>query len=431
MGQSEAWRPTAAFARSAIAAATLTVVALIWRRPDLLVLATPFAVVTTWSLLTRPTAAVQCVDDLGHSTIREGDATTWRATVSGDRCVDLAVGMLAEEPCIEMSPPGGSVAGAAVDGRADLAVRVRSTRWGRRPIESSRIVAASPWAAFRWIIDPERRTLTTLPRPGLFDSGAALRPNDGLVGLHRSVRQGEGNEFAGIRAFQMGDRMRRINWIRTARSGELQVNATLADLDVHVLLIIDASDDFGVSEGIDGRASSLDSSVRAAGAIAEHYALHGERLSLRTFGSTLPSTVAPGSGPNQLRRVLDTLARIEAVQYNWPTSRGLAVRRFGAVRGHVAVMLSPLISPEALDLAVSIGRRGTAVIVIDTLPDDLVHDDVYTSLAWRIRLLERRQEVRAVSAAGIPVVRWRGPGSLDQVIRDISRRSSGPRRALR
>ena len=31
-------------------------------------------------------------------------------------------------------------------------------------------------------------------------------------------------------------------------------------------------DDFGISEGIDGRASSLDASVRAAGAIAEHYA---------------------------------------------------------------------------------------------------------------------------------------------------------------
>ena len=54
-------------------------------------------------------------------------------------------------------------------------------------------------------------------------------------------------------------------------------------------------------------------------------------------------------------------------------------------------------------------------------------DDQYIALAWRIRLLERRRELRMVMTAGIPVVQWRGPGSLDQVIRDISRRASGPR----
>jgi len=67
-------------------------------------------------------------------------------------------------------------------------------------------------------------------------------------------------------------------------------------------------------------------------------------------------------------------------------------------------------------------------VVIDTLPDHVVvHDDEYTALAWRIRLLERRRELRMVTAAGIPVIQWRGPGSLDQVIRDIARRTTGPR----
>jgi len=87
-----------------------------------------------------------------------------------------------------------------------------------------------------------------------------------------------------------------------------------------------------------------------------------------------------------------------------------------------------LIAPEALDLVVSLGRRGLSVIVVDTLPVHVVQDeDPYTALAWRIRLLERRRELRVVTAAGIPVVAWRGPGSLDQVIRDIGRRASAPR----
>jgi hypothetical protein len=72
------------------------------------------------------------------------------------------------------------------------------------------------------------------------------------------------------------------------------------------------------------------------------------------------------------------------------------------------------------------------VIVVDTLPAHVSEDDdEYTALAWRIRLLERRREVRLVLTAGIPVIEWRGPGSLDQVIRDIARRSTGPRMVQR
>ena len=113
-----------------------------------------------------------------------------------------------------------------------------------------------------------------------------------------------------IRPFRAGDRLRRINWTRSARSNELQVNSTWADLDTHIALIVDATDDFGVSEGIDGLASSLDGAVRAAGAIAEHYAPRGERVSLSTFGTTDVTSLPPGTGRAQLRRILDTLARV-------------------------------------------------------------------------------------------------------------------------
>jgi uncharacterized protein (DUF58 family) len=249
-----------------------------------------------------------------------------------------------------------------------------------------------------------------------------------LVGLHRSSRGGEGNEFAGIRPFRPGDRMRRINWTRSARSNELQVNSTSADLDTHIALVVDATDDFGISEGIDGLASSLDSTVRAAGAIAEHYAPHGERVSLRVFGTTVAHTVSPGTGRAQLRRILDTLARVTPTTHGRAGYRTPAARQRGVIGGQITVLLSPLIAPEALDLAVALGRQGMSVIVVDTLPDHATQDeDRYIALAWRIRVLERRREVRSVLAAGIPVIRWHGPGSLDHVIRELSHRSTGPR----
>ena len=96
-------------------------------------------------------------------------------------------------------------------------------------------------------------------------------------------------------------------------------------------------------------------------------------------------------------------------------------------------MLSPLVSPVPLGRAVALARHGVPVVVIDTLPPDVAADetDPTAVLAWRIRLLEREQEIRRVREAGVPVVAWRGPGSVDQVLRDIRRRASAPRVVVR
>ena len=73
------------------------------------------------------------------------------------------------------------------------------------------------------------------------------------------------------------------------------------------------------------------------------------------------------------------------------------------------------------------------VVVVDTFPEHLVDNptSVYEALAWRMRLLSRGAEVRSLRLRGVPVVPWRGPGSLDQVLRDIARRASAPRMARR
>jgi uncharacterized protein (DUF58 family) len=426
-GADAPWRPTVAHFRAVAGAIVLIAVALLWRRPDALIIATPLAVVATWSMLTRPTTSPALDDRLGNSTIREGDATTWYGDVMGSD-VDVAVAVLDDSPWIDAKPSSGVATVLAANGTADLRIGVRSTRWGVRPLERVHVVAATPWAAFRWAVVTTPLPLTTLPLPAVFDARADARPSDGLIGLHRSARGGEGNEFAGIRPFHVGDRMRRINWPRSIRAGELHVNSTWADLDTHIALVVDATADFGASEGVDGLASSLDGAVRAAGAIAEHYALRGERVSVRAFGTVVSRAVRPASGRAQLRRILDTLALVTPADTSRTGYRTPAGQARGTSGGRMTVMLSPLIAPEALDLAMSLGRQGMPVIIVDTLPDHVTDDDdPFTALAWRIRLLERRRELRLVLAAGIPVVVWRGPGSLDHVIRDVSARSAGPR----
>ena len=53
------------------------------------------------------------------------------------------------------------------------------------------------------------------------------------------------------------------------------------------------------------------------------------------------------------------------------------------------------------------------------------------ALAWRLRLLEREIQRTEVARRGIPVVPWRGPGSLDDVLRRLARRSRMPREVPR
>ncbi len=417
------WVPTRAYYRSAAVAVALIALAVLFRRPDLLVIATPAAVVTTWSALTRPQGPPNVVDRLGHATVHEGDATSWHTEISGDRNVDLVSVAVPDMLWIQRRPSKGSMTAGASNGVGSLRLHIRSMRWGRRELERLQISAASSWGAFQFTAEGPLHSIVTLPTPSRFDSNAPVRPTNGLVGAYRSIRPGEGSEFSSVRAFQVGDRMRRINWNRSLRSEELQVNATWADQDTHVALVIDVGDDLGVSEGIEGKSSSLDTTVRAAGAIADYYVRRGNRVSLRSFDPSVRIAIPPAAGQAHLRRVLDTLARVNAPVGRFQQGAGRAMST-----AEVTVILSPLASPEALERAVLLGQRGGSVVVVDTLPDHVTEDDdELLALAWRIRLLERRRELRRAAEHGIAVSQWLGPGSLDHFLRNVSRQSSAPR----
>ena len=439
------WRPTGAHVRAAVAGSGLALLAVWFRRPDVLVLATPLLVVAVWSLLSRPRRAPQVTPRLGPPVLREGQATRWSVGVEAVPGLVAAAARMSRRDHLQADPPSrtavtvrssATATATATTGDAPealtLDVAVRSTRWGRRIVGPAVVMASSTWGAYRWgPHEVEPLALTTLPSPATFDATAPMPHPSGLVGLNRSARPGEGTEFASIRPFQVGDRLRRIHWPVSLRTGALHVTSTWADQDSHVLLVVDALHDLGRSEGLAGAASSLDTAVRAAGAMAEHYLHRGDRVSLRVIGSASTTRVPPATGKNHLRRVLDALASIEVASDLHDDPRAVLL---GVSAGTVVVLLSPLISPVALAHGVTLARRGLTVIVVDTLPEGLVAGDdgePLLALAWRIRLLERRRELQRVQASGIPVVAWRGPGSLDQVLSDVSRRSRAPRMALR
>lgn len=417
------WEPTAAHVRAVILSAGTLLLAVVGRRPDLLVLVAPLVVVTLWGQLTKPRTTVSATATLAETTLREGEATPLvvRTTPSGPRLE--AVATLALTPWVERRPTHGTL--WLDDGTGTFAVR--STRWGAHRAGTVAVTVTSPWGAYRVgpVELPELPT-TTLPVPAVFDAKAPTPHPRGIVGRSRSGRPGSGSEFNTIRQFQPGDRLRRIHWPVSTRTGTLHVTSTFSDEDAHVFLLVDAFSDLGPREGVDGRPTSLDVTVRAAGAIADHFLRNNDRLTLRTVGAADVPPLGVGSGTGHLRRVLETLAAVAPA-----TERRDDGRR--AIRGvdpmALALVLSPLIDPTMLTLTHTLASRGMTTIVIDTFPDHLVDTPgtVYQSLAWRVRLLARESQVDGLRARGVPIVRWRGPGSLDHVLRDLARRASAPR----
>lgn len=423
------WRASPAHFRAAAIGVLGVIAALMFRSPTLLVLVAPFAYVAAWGAITRPTAPPTLAGSLSHGSVREGEATAWVGRLDDTTGVDHVVAFARPRPWLDTRPASGTVAVDAAGRTAvDLSLAIRSTRWGHHVVGPIGVVSSSPWDAFRTRALDSGHRLTALPLPDVFDAAHTMLRANGLVGLHRSRQPGDGNEFAGIRPFQTGDRLRRINWRRSLRSDELHVSATFADQDTHVILLVDAHNDFGESGGVDGAASSLDTTVRAAGAIAEHFLGRGDRVSLRVWDSRFSAHVAPAGGARQLRRVLEVLARIQPGENRFAS---IATDRSVLPGDALAIMLSPLVSPSVLQRANTIASHGLGVAVIDTLPPDLGVDDGPTALAWRIRLLERQREVRSIQRVGVPVATWAGPGSLDPILREIARRSSAPRLARR
>lgn len=422
------WAPTRAHVRSAGLAVGGLLASLVWHRPDLVVAVTPLAVIAWWGSLARPRSRPTLRFAVDSTRLREGEATHARYVVAdGAGLRDLGLATRAAA-WVQPEPSSGAVA-QATGGEVptEVGLPTRFVRWGEHPAGPATVAGFSAWAAYQWgPVATEAATVTVLPLAAVFASLAPMPHPRGLVGIDRSARPGSGTEFATIRPFQPGDRLRRIHWPSSLRSPTLNVSATYADSDSEVVLLVDASTDVGSSDGVDGAASALDHTVRAAAALAEHHLRRGDRVGLRVLGGHQPVRLPSSTGQAHLERILTTLARSRA---GGADPEQQLDRRDRVAAGAQVLLCSPLVSSLPLQRAAALARRGLALIVVDTLPERIFHasDDRYVEVAWRVRLLERSVEIGRLLEGGIPVVPWRGPGSLDAVLRDVGRRARAPR----
>ncbi len=122
-----------------------------------------------------------------------------------------------------------------------------------------------------------------------------------FTGSEVARTKGDGIEYADIREYVSGDRLRSINWRASARRGTLVVSERHPERNTDVVLFVDSFADVRR----EGR-STLDDAVRATATLASRYLERRDRVGLVTFGGVL-RWLQPGMGLAQRYRLVESL----------------------------------------------------------------------------------------------------------------------------
>jgi uncharacterized protein (DUF58 family) len=170
--------------------------------------------------------------------------------------------------------------------------------------------------------------------------------------------------------------------------------------------------------------------VRAAAAIAEHYLRRGDRVALLEYGARA-RRLRPASGRRQYLTALEWLLDVEA--------SGVGAEpvdpQFGAQLlppSALVVVLTPLLDAKVSAMVARLARSSRYVVAVDTLGEvrPSPRTGAWAPLAEQLWRLGRENLVGQLREHGVPVVEWAGAGSLDEVLRDVSRLAAAAR-ALR
>jgi uncharacterized protein (DUF58 family) len=426
-----AWVPTRALGRTVLLIGLLLLLGVALGRVDLVLLAAPFAIGAAVGLRRMPHSAPELTIETGSDYLVEGGHVEAAVSVANPDVIsyDLVVLRTRTSPWLKLEHADrpfairvGSDAWAAIELPGD------ALRWGRQDIgpAAARVAACGGLLACRPVVTPAEG-VRVYPVTDPFNATEAMPAAAGLVGNHRSRRMGEGGELAGVRPFAPGDRLRRIDWRVSLRTRDLHVASTLSDRDAEVLLLLDVLGEVGLSGGVAGSASVLDTTVRAAAAIAEHYLQRGDRVSLLEYGAAARRLRA-ATGRRQYLTVLEWLLDVRPDPIEGDEYQNV----FGPqhVSSDALVMvLTPLVDPRSADMLAQLTQSGRFVVAVDTLPESARPElrNQWTPMATRLWRIERENVLGRLREHGVPVVAWAGAGSLDLVLRDVARMASAPR----
>ncbi len=368
--------------------ATALLAALITGRPDLAVLATPFALLVGVALAGAP-LALDGELRLERDRALEGDRLGATVTVinrGAPARVDVRL------------PAAGAL---ATDGRPigiwlargelrELNFEVTVRHWGVHDAGPA-VVHARDRLGATTLDGPvgetaHLRTYAGAERLRRIVAPLRTRP---VLGSQISGERGEGIEFADLRPLALGDRARSINWRATARRRTPYVNVQHPEHSADVVLFLDT---FAEAEG------TLDAAVRTTASLASSYLARRDRVALVSLGGEL-SWLTGSPGTRQLYRILDALFSSHVrPSFRWKGVTHVP-RRLLAARALV-IALSPLLDERGIAALLDLRARGYDLVVLEISPE--TDGDTPVLRLWRLQRDALRSRFEAL---GIPLAR--------------------------
>src|SRR5438128_2533351 len=390
--------------------------ALALRLPELVLFAAPFALVAAVGTLHVRAPRIDVAVELDRERTLEGDLLDVEIRLrsrDGAEQVDVLLELPPGLEVDEGTNPSTVHLGAGEERQVPL--RLRCVRWGAFPLGRVHLRAHDHFGMWRHeaVIDRQQPLKVY---PAQEDVRTLLRPSQTQVfsGNHVARQKAEGIEFADIRQFVAGDRVRHVNWRATARRGELWVNDHHAERNADVVIFLDV-----FAEARRGERSTLDPALRAAASLAARYLRQRDRVGFVSFGGML-NWLLPASGARQLYRIVDAMLDTQIIlSYAW---QDLAVIPRRTLPPQALVLaLTPLLDDRAATALLDLRARGFDLVVIEISPLELVapmrgaaHE--IADRIWRLR----RDAVRGrFDRAGVPVAVWHDESSLAAALEDV------------
>ena len=392
-------------------AAVCLLAALALRRPELVVVAAPFALIVAVGLLWEGRPQVRAWLTLDRDRALEGDEITAEIELNAITTIDLLELHLPVPrglSVVEGDNPGSLHLRAGEERTVSL--RLLCDRWGSVELGELRVRARGRIGMLVWegrINRPHR--LQIYPRPELLQSLVAPLHTQLATGDLLARIRADGLEFADTRAFVSGDRLRSVNWRASARRGELIVNERHPDRNADVVLFLDS---FAEARSADEADGTLERAVRAAATLAGRYLERRDRVGLVTFGGVL-RWLEPGGGLTQRYRLIDALLETGVeFSYAWKDVNIIPARTLPP--GALVLAVTPLLDERSIAALFDLRARGHDLAVVEVAPEDVVSPGAgVDALAYRLWLLRRAGLRARFERSGVAVARWNDDYPLD------------------
>ena len=408
-------------------AAFAVIAALATGRPELALMAAPFLILGGAGLVAAGQPCLRVEVAVERTRLLEGEvvAATVRLRNEGARAVDVDLAP-ARTSQLVLEPSGSLAVHVSGNDEVEVDFTARAARWGAHALGPLRVRARDPLGVAVWegTLGP-RVDLRAFPREQRLRELVAPIRTRPFLGSHVARSRGEGIEFADVRPFRVGDRVRQVNWRATALRGALQVNDRHPEQSSDVVLLLDT-----FAEARDQASGTLDSAVRAAAGLARAHLARRDRVGVVDFGGTL-HWLEPAFGTRQLYRIVDALLASDiAFSYAWRDAASIPLRVLPP--GALVLAITPLLDQRSIALVTDLRRRGCDLIVVEVSPFDHIGPGPSASDAVAYRLWRlQREELRArLQALGIGVAVWTRDGSLGPALEGVNAFRRSARHAL-